>query len=104
MTLRHATQRNKAIRVHTRHDLARKQLLLLTIEQLVALPKWPYEIGNNKNHVYSLLCMFLMTQQSGKYFHNTEIYSIFTTNYEPSELYQSKLYMEPSSPSVRGCM
>ena len=28
----------------------------------------------------------------------------FSTNYEPSELYQSKLYMEPSPPSVRGCM
>ena len=45
-----------------------------------------------------------MTQHSHKFFTTLKNRAFFSIKYEPSELYQSKLYMEPSPPSVRGCM
>ena len=65
-------------RVNTSHDLARKRLVLLTIEQLVAIAKeWPQMIFVTSKIMSSLLCMFSMAQRPGKYFHNTEIQGTF---------------------------
>ena len=71
MTLRHDTQCNIAKQgsLHTRLEVARKQLVLLTIEQLVAIAKgWPQMKLVTTKTMSSLLHMFLMTQRSGKIF------------------------------------
>ena len=74
MTLRHAAQHNIATQGTYKHDLARKQLVLLTIEQLVAIAKgWPQIKLVTTKIFSSRLCMFLMTQHLSKYFHKTEI-------------------------------
>ena len=70
MTLRHATQYNIA----KQGKYGKKQLVLLTIEQLVAIAKgWPQMKLVTTKMMSSLLRMFLMSQCSGDYFHNTEI-------------------------------
>ena len=68
MTLRHATQYN--IAKQGKYD--KKQLV--TIEQLVAIAKgWPQMKLVTTKMMSSLLRMFLMSQWSSDYFHNTEI-------------------------------
>ena len=51
-----------------------------------------------------LLCIYLMMQRSRNLFTKLKYRALFSINYETSELYQSKLHMELSQPSVRGCM
>ena len=70
MRLRHATRCNIA----KEGKYGKKQLVLLTIEQLVAIAKgWPQMKLVTTKMMSSLLRMFLMSQWSSDYFHNTEI-------------------------------
>ena len=63
MTLRHATQYNIAKQC----KYGKKQLVLLTVEQLVAIAKgWPQMKLVTTKMMSSLLHMFLMTQCSGE--------------------------------------
>ena len=56
------------------HDLAQKRLVLLAMEQLVAIAKgWSQMIWVTRKTMSSILCMFLVTQRPGKYFHNTKM-------------------------------
>ena len=52
----------------------------------------------------SLLCIFHWRNVPLNFFTTLKYSAFFFTKYEPFELYHSKLYMEPSPPSVRGCM
>mgnify|MGYP001803252128 CR=1 FL=1 len=85
-------------RVHTSHDLARTSLMP-TVEQLVAIAKGWLQMKLVTTKVMSnLFYNFLMTQISHILFHN-----ICSTNYELSELYQSKWHKESSETNIKRC-
>ena len=64
---------------------------------------WPQMKLVTRKIMSSLLCVFWWRNVHINFF-TTLTYRAFITKNELFELYQSKSYMEPSPPSVRGCM